>query len=376
MVPSTLAPRPGDAAAPADADAVTGPRGGGPDPHRGSSGVRRRTWGTAALVLALVVAVALSIAVGARPLAPSTVWNALWRDDGSVEAGLVRDLRVPRTAIAVAVGAALALAGSLMQSITANPLADPGLFGVTSGAAVGVVAAIAFLGVTTPGAQVWFALLGAGLATLLVTMVGGLGRAPGGRGGAGSVRIQRQVLAGVALSATGSAAVSAIVTARPEALDRFRFWNVGSLAERGLGDLGRLLPVLVIGLVLALALGPAMNALALGDEAASAVGLRVLPVRLAALVAVTLLCAAATSLAGPLSFIGLAVPHAVRALTGADHRRELLGCLLAGPVVLLLADVVGRVVTPPGELQVGVVTAALGAPVFLAVVARRRAVTR
>ncbi|MFN8075651.1 MAG: iron ABC transporter permease [Kineosporiaceae bacterium] len=320
---------------------------------------------TAVLVAALVLAVALSVAVGARPVPPDAVWRALWHDDGSVEAGLVRDLRVPRTALALAVGAGLAVSGSLLQAVTGNPLADPGLLGVTSGAALGVVTALAAAGVTTASGQVWFALAGALAATAVVMALGGR---------AGSV--QRQVLAGVAVTAAGSAAVSAIATARPQVLDRFRFWNVGSLAERGLGDLGQVLPFLLVGLVLALALGPALNAMALGDAGARGLGVPVVAVRLAALLAVALLCAGATSLAGPLSVLGLAVPHAVRALAGADRRRELLGCLLAGPAVLLVTDVIGRVASPPGELQVGVVTAAVGAPVFLALVARRRVAVR
>ncbi len=315
-------------------------------------------------LLALLVAVVLSLGVGAKTLAPSTVWDSLVHG-GSSEADLiVRHLRVPRTIAGILVGAALGLAGALMQALTRNPLADPGLLGVNAGAACAVVLAIAFLGVTQLDEYVWFALLGAGVATVVVYLLGSTGRA-----GASPVRL---VLAGAAVTAVLTGVISAVVLTNSIAFNGFRSWTVGSLQHVNSTVVVQVLPFLLVGYLLALFLGPALNAIALGDQLASALGARVGRMRVIGILATTLLCGAATAVTGPIAFVGLVVPHAVRAFTGPDNRWILPYSMIAGAVLVLVSDVIGRVVLWPSELEVSVVTAVIGAPVFIAIVRRRR----
>ena len=261
-------------------------------------------------------------------------------------------------------GIALGLSGALMQALTRNPLADPGLLGVNAGAAAAMVTAVGVLGVTSRLQLVWAALLGAAVVSVVVYVLGATGR-----GGATPVRL---ALAGTAVSAALYAVTSAQVLLDTATFDRFRFWQVGSLAGQDAGVLRQLLPFFAVGTVLALAQARALDALALGDDSGRALGAAVARTRVLTALAVTLLCGAATATAGPIAFVGLAVPHVVRAATGPDQRWVLpLSCLVA-PALLLLGDVVGRVVVRPGELQVGIVTALLGAPVLVALVRGRR----
>ncbi|WP_309232669.1 iron chelate uptake ABC transporter family permease subunit [Actinotalea sp. JY-7885] len=320
--------------------------------------------GTAVL---LVVAVVLSLAVGAQGIAPADVWRHLLASDGSNDAAIVREVRLPRTLLGVAAGAALGLSGALMQSLSRNPLADPGLLGVNAGAAAAVVAGISLLGVTTVGGYVWLAFAGAGAATVLVYLVGS--RSGGPEAAGTPVRL---TLAGAAVSAVLMALVWAMTFLDREALDLYRFWAVGSLSGRGLGILVQVLPFLAVGLVVGLLLAVPLNAMALGEDVGRALGLSPGVVRAVTGVVVTLLCGAATAAVGPLVFVGLAVPHIVRGLTGPDDRWVLPLSALAAPVLLLLADVLGRVLAAPAEIQVGVVTAFLGAPALIALAGRRR----
>ncbi|CCG05549.1 FecCD family ABC transporter permease [Blastococcus saxobsidens] len=328
--------------------------------------LRARRLGTLLLLLVLVVAAALaSIAVGTRAIGLGEVWGALL--DSSLdteEAVIIRELRVPRTVLGLMVGAALALAGALMQGHTRNPLGDPGLLGVTAGASLAVVLAISTLGITHPGGYVWFAFAGALAGTVLVYAIGSAGP-----GGATPVTL---ALAGAALSALLFALVRAIVVADEQTLDSFRFWVVGSLAGRDAAVAWQVAPSLAAGLVLALVNAPALNLLGLGDDVARGLGQRIWLARAVGLAAVTLLAGAATAAAGPIAFVGLVVPHAVRALTGPDHRWLLPCSALLGATLLLVADVLGRIVARPGELQVGIVLALIGAPFFVALVRRRR----
>ncbi|MGY1827319.1 MULTISPECIES: FecCD family ABC transporter permease [unclassified Blastococcus] len=330
--------------------------------------LRARRLGTLALLLALVVAAALaSIAVGTRSIGLGEVWRSLL--DPSLtgeEAVIVRQLRVPRTVLGLMVGAALGLAGALMQGHTRNPLGDPGLLGVTAGASLAVVLAITLLGVTTPAGYVWFAFVGALVGTVLVYAIGSAGR-----GGATPVTL---ALAGAALSALMYALVRAILVSDQQTLDSFRFWVVGSLAGRDAAVAGQVAPFLAVGLVLALVNAPALNLLGLGEDVARGLGQRIWLARAVGLAAITLLCGAATAACGPIAFLGLVVPHAVRALTGPDHRWLLPCSALAGAALLLVADVLGRVLARPGELQVGIVLALVGAPFFIALVRRSRTV--
>lgn len=324
----------------------------------------RRLLGLTALFAALATAVVLSIAVGARSIPLDQVWNLVWHGDGSEEATIVHELRLPRTVLGLLVGAALGAAGAVMQGVTRNPLADPGLLGISAGAAAGVVTATALLGVTEPLQYVWFAFAGAAFGAVVVYGVGS-----GARGGATPVRL---VLAGMAVSFTLVAYVQGMTLLDPETLDRFRFWQLGNLAGHPAALNLEIAPFIAIGAVLALLLGRSLNAIGLGEEAGRAVGAHPGRTRALGAVAVTLLCGAATAAAGPIVFLGLAVPHVARTISGPDHRWAILYSLLLGPTVLLVADVIGRVVERPGELEVGIVTAVVGAPAFIAIVRRRR----
>ncbi len=303
-----------------------------------------------------------SLALGSKVTPVGDVVAALTSEPDPYLA-TVLDSRIERTLLAIGVGAALAISGALMQGVTVNPLADPGLLGINAGAAAAMVTATAFFGVATgTTASAWVALLGGGIAAVTVHTIGTAGSA-----GASMVRL---VLAGAVVSAVLTAYVQAIALGMPTHFDNYRFWVVGSLGEGGLDQLRAVLPFLLVGLVLALLCAGSLNALALGSETATGLGVNTALVRSAALGAATLLCAAATAAVGPIAFVGLAVPHIVRALVGLDMRRQLLACLLVGPIVLLGADIIGRVILRPQELMVGVVTAFVGAPVLLLAVRR------
>jgi ABC-type Fe3+-siderophore transport system permease subunit len=344
--------------------AATATRAPGRDATRRPPRSRRLVGGL--LLLGLLVAACLaSIAVGTRSIGLGEVWRALLDSDlTSEEAVIVRQLRVPRTVLGLLVGLALGVSGALMQGHTRNPLGDPGLLGVTAGASLAVVGAIALLGITSPSGYVWFAFLGALAGTVLVYAIGSAGR-----GGGTPVTL---ALAGAALSALLYGLVRAVLVSDQQTLDSFRFWVVGSLAGRGSDVAWQVGPFILLGLLLALANSPALNLLGLGEDVARGLGQRIWLARLVGLTAITLLCGAATAACGPIAFVGLVVPHAVRAVTGPDHRWLIPCAGLAGAVLLLTADVVGRVVVRPGELQVGIVLALLGAPFFIALVRRRR----
>jgi iron complex transport system permease protein len=321
------------------------------------------------LLLALTVAVcALSIAVGTRSIGLGTVWHALL--DGSTpgdETVIVRQLRVPRTLLGLLAGLSLGIAGALMQGHTRNPLGDPGLLGVTAGASFAVVLSIWLFGVSTTSGYIWSAFAGALLGSVAVYLIGS-----SGRGGATPVSL---ALAGSALSFLLYALVQAITIRETTALDAFRFWVVGALAGRDADVVVQIAPFVVLGLVLAMVNAPALNLLGLGEDVARGLGTRIWLARGTGLLAITLLTGAATAGCGPIAFVGLVVPHVARALTGPDHRWLIPYSGLLGVVFLLLADVLGRVVARPGELQVGIVLAVVGAPFFIALVRRRTLAT-
>ncbi|PRX64272.1 iron complex transport system permease protein [Nonomuraea fuscirosea] len=317
------------------------------------------------VTLAVLVLVALaSVALGARSVSFGTVIDAFVAPDGSSDHTVIRELRVPRTLLGLGVGATLGLAGALMQSLTRNPLADPGLLGINEGAALGVTLALGLFGLSDPAVYVWFAFGGAALASAAVYAL-----ASSGRSGSSPVRL---ALAGVAFGMVCTAVASAILRMDPQTFDRMRFWLTGSLAGQTADTLVRLAPFMIAGLVLGLLLARPLNLLALGDDAGKALGVAVNRTRLLTGVAVTLLCGAATAAAGPLWFVGLIVPHAVRAVVGPDQRWVLPYSALAAPVLLLGADVVGRLIARPGEVQVGIVWAVIGAPIFIMLARRKR----
>jgi len=314
-----------------------------------------------ALVL-LLLAVLLSLAVGNKAIPLEGVWLALTDPAGSYTDTVVAS-RIPRTILGVLAGAALAVSGVVMQGLTRNPLGDPGLLGVNVGAAAAIVTAVAFFGVGSAATSVWIALPGAFAAVVVVYALGT------GPRGASPVRL---VLAGAVVSAVIAAYIQAIALSRPDVFDSYRYWVIGSLAGRDPGTAGEVAPFIVVGLLVSIAIAPALNTLALGDDTATALGANTARTRILGAVATTLLCAASTAAVGPIGFVGLAVPHIVRGITGADHRWLIAYSAVLGPVLLLVADVVGRVLLSPQELMVGVVTAFIGAPILLIAVRRMR----
>ncbi|EME97247.1 transport system permease [Streptomyces mobaraensis NBRC 13819 = DSM 40847] len=313
----------------------------------------------AGLLLAVAMA---SVAVGAKQVPLDQVWHGLFHYTGSETDVVVRDLRVPRTLLGILTGAALGLAGAVMQALTRNPLADPGLFGISSGAAAAVVSGISFLGVTSLTGYVWFAFLGAAVVSVVVHVLGG----------SRSATPVRLALAGTAVTAVLNGYVYAVELTDSAALDRMRFWTVGSLASANATLVGQVAPFITAGVALALALARPLNAMALGDDQARALGTRPAVTRVLGLAAVTLLCGAATAACGPIVFVGLMVPHMVRSFTGPDLRWVLPYAALLAPALLLGTDILGRVVARPSELQVGIVTALVGGPLFIRLIRRRR----
>ncbi|MFX0539873.1 FecCD family ABC transporter permease [Ornithinimicrobium sp. Y1847] len=327
---------------------------------------RRRTWWPLAIALgAVLLAAAISVAVGSRTLGPAELIDGVRGALAGVTtdpAAAVVAARVDRTLIGAVVGLAVGLSGAAMQGLTRNPLADPGILGVNAGAALVVVLGITWLGITGPGVYVWLALLGGVLAAALVYAVSAA--APGGPAPL------TMALAGAALSAGAISVVAGVLVSDRGALDTFRFWQVGSVAGRPAGVVLDVLPLLVISVLIVAFAGPVLNATALGDDLERALGQRVHLARGVVAVGAVGLAASAVALAGPVGFVGLVVPHLVRLVTGPDYRRILLGSALLGPVLVLLTDTLGRVVMPPSEIQVGIMTAVLGAPALIWLVRR------
>ncbi|MFK0168723.1 FecCD family ABC transporter permease [Streptomyces sp. NPDC090306] len=321
------------------------------------------------LATALVVLCLLSLALGAAGIPLDQVVRALFGDaPNRLVDNIVWSARVPRTALGLAAGAALGLSGALMQALTRNPLADPGVLGVSAGASFAIVVAVGVFGVGSFYGYVWFAFAGAFVASVLVYLLGRLGRS-----GLTPVKL---ALAGVAVTSLLSSLTSAIVLTDPDALDRYRFWSAGSMADQDSATVLRILPFLAVGAVLALACAPALNSLALGDDVAASLGRRLGLVRLQGVLAVTLLTGAAVAVIGPVVFIGLVVPHVARVLArsaglGPDHRWLLPLSAALAPCLLLSADILGRVVARPTEIQAGVVVAFVGGPFFIALVRRQ-----
>ena len=340
-------------------------------PVRGSRSARRRRLTLVLGLALLLLAVVASLALGSRDIDLGVVWQALVdHQDGAHGQDVVLDQRLPRTLLGLLVGACLAAAGTVMQGITRNPLADPGLLGVNAGASLLVVLAIAYLGVSRPSSFIWFALGGAALATAIVYLVGSFTR-----DGATPVTL---ALAGTAVTAGVTSVITLILLSSTRTVNTYRFWSVGSLAGRdGPGHLATtwaLAPFLLVGLLLAVLAARQLNLVAMGTDLARGLGVRIGFTRAVCAVAVVLLAGTATALAGPIVFVGLVVPHLGRMLVGPDYRWILGTSLLYGPTLLLAADVIGRVVIPRDELEAGLVVAALGAPVMIAIIRRVRLV--
>ncbi|BDX34936.1 iron ABC transporter permease [Mycobacterium antarcticum] len=326
---------------------------------------RHRIVGLCLAATVLAGTCVLSLAVGTENVGLSTVWQAVtdYRDIG--DQWIVHDLRIPRTLLGIVVGIALGLSGALIQGVTRNPLADAQILGINSGAGLFVVAAIAFLGLRSMWSYVWFAFVGAFAAMVFVYLIGMTGRA--------ATTPVRMLLAGVAAGAVMEGISFGIRLRNPRAFDSMRYWDAGALDGHSLAVVGVIAPFVVIGVALCLYVSRGLNAVALGDDLAVAMGGNVVRTRVIGLLAVTLLAGAATAGAGPIGFVGLMVPHAVRWFTGPDWRWICAYCVFVAPALLLAADVLGRVVTRPGELPAGIVTALVGAPVLIWLVRRRGA---
>ncbi|QHC68456.1 iron chelate uptake ABC transporter family permease subunit [Rathayibacter sp. VKM Ac-2759] len=327
---------------------------------------RYRLLGLLAAVAALLLACALSILVGSNPLGPAELWHAITAYDGSTTDQVVVDLRVPRTVAGLVVGVGLGVSGAVIQALTRNPLGDPGILGVDAGAALFVAVGVA-LGASSPVQYLPFAFVGALVVTGVVSVIGSVGR-----GGPDPVRL---TLAGVALAAVLTGVTTAMMLLDPVTFTRLRGWNAGSFVERGFDVVVPAAPFVVAGVVVAALSARSLTAMGLGDDLAASLGTRLGRTRLLAVLAITLLAGAATAIAGPVGFVGLAVPHIARWITGPDQRWILALSIVLAPTLLLLADVVGRIVLRPGEVPVGVVTAFVGAPVLIHLVRRAKVST-
>lgn len=310
--------------------------------------------------VALLAALALSLAVGTRYVPVDEVVLALLGIGDQNVLNIVGELRVARTVNAVICGLGLGAAGVLTQAVTRNPIADPGLLGVSAGASFGIVAGMGLFGLRGSTSTIWLALAGAALASAVIFWFSGTRSATGS-----PVRL---ILAGVAFSAILAGASQAIVLTDESVLDAFRFWRVGSLTARPVDEALPLLAFIAVGVVLALLLAPALNLMALGDDSAISLGVKPGAIRCLVLVAVTLLCGTATAIAGPISFVGLVIPHLLRRVVGPDLRIVLPLSLLTAPAMLLLADTLGRVIGRGAEIQVGIVMALIGGPLLVAFV--------
>jgi iron complex transport system permease protein len=309
--------------------------------------------------------VMMSIAYGSKSIPFRTVLGAFEDyDPTSNDHLIIRTLRVPRTAVGLMAGCCLGLSGAVMQGLSRNPLADPGILGVHAGASLFVVIGIYLFHVTSLQGYVWFAFAGAFVASLIVYVLGSAGRS-----GATPVKI---ALAGAALTALLGSFTSAVLVLDASTLDQFRFWAVGSIAGRT-GEVARqVLPFALAAVAVALLSARTLNTLALGDDTATSLGVRLGWSRALCALAIVLTAGTATAVAGPIGFVGLTIPHVVRWFTGPDHRWLLPYCAILGPILLLGSDIVGRVVDRPAEVQVGIVTAVVGAPFFIVLVRRTR----
>ncbi|GAA2104158.1 iron ABC transporter permease [Brevibacterium salitolerans] len=322
-----------------------------------------RVLALAGIVAVLVLAALASVAFGARTVGFDDILSALGGAQDTVAQAAVAK-RIPRTLLALLVGAALGTAGAVLQGVTRNPLADPTIFGINNGAALAVVVGITFFGLSSPHGYIWVALTGAALTGVLVYTIGSMG-------GGGSTPL-KLALAGAATTIALSSLSSAIILPRAQVMDMFRFWEIGGVGGGTYESLARVVPFLLVGFVLSVLSARGLNSLALGDEMARGLGVSVGRTRILASAGAVILCGASTAVAGPIGFVGLVVPHVCRLLFGPDHRWLLPLSALAGAVLLTVADVLGRVVTRPEELEVGIVTAFVGAPVFILIVRRMK----
>ncbi|NKY99435.1 FecCD family ABC transporter permease [Nocardiopsis alborubida] len=324
---------------------------------------RGKTLWLLVVLCALVALMFASVVVGSRDVPWTAVVEAFGGAAENFDQAAVAK-RIPRTLLAVLAGAALGVAGAVMQGVTRNPLADPGILGVTMGASLAVVAGIAYFGLASATSFVWVAIVGAGVTTVFVYTIGSLGR-----GGATPLKL---ALAGAATTAALASFIRAVVLPRADIADGARSWQIGGVGGGTFDSVTQILPFLLAGFAVCLLSARALNLLALGDELAAGLGERVALARGAAFVGAVVLCGASTAVTGPISFVGLVVPHVCRLLVGVDHRWLIPFSALTGAALLTAADVVGRIVARPAEIDVGIVTALIGAPFFIYIVRRQK----
>ncbi|MHA0856966.1 FecCD family ABC transporter permease [Paenibacillus sp. CMAA1364] len=319
------------------------------------------------LVLCLIllcICILASLAFGSRNVGWDELMSGLFHPDVQSHGANVVRQRMARTVFSLMCGAALGVSGSLMQSVTRNPIADPSILGVNTGASLFVVCGITFLNISSPSQYIWLALAGAMITAIFVFGIGSMGS-----GGATPLKL---VLAGAATSAALSSLVIAIMIPRSNVMDQFRYWQVGSVGSGNWSNVSTLAPFLIVGILIALFSAPALNALALGDEVATGLGVRTGMLRFIAAFGGVLLCAAATALAGPIGFIGLLATHVIRLVLGPDLRYIIPMSALSGAIILTISDVCGRLIGSPGELEVGIVTAFIGAPILILLTMRTK----
>ncbi len=315
-------------------------------------------------LLCICLCILASLALGAKSISfPEVIGALLHKEDTSFYALIVRE-RVPRTIFSMLAGASLGVSGALMQAITRNPIADPSILGVNTGASLFVVSGIAFFNISTAGQYIWLALIGAGITAAFVYAIGSLGY-----GGATPIKL---ALAGAATSAALSSLVSAVTLPRTQVMNVFRFWQVGSTSGATWEGITTVLPFLAVGILIGIFSAPALNALALGEEVATGLGVRTGLVRIISALAGVLLCGATTALAGPIGFVGLMIPHTVRMLCGSDMRYIIPLSAVGGAILLTISDVAGRLLAYPGELEAGIITAFLGAPILIIIAMRAK----
>lgn len=318
---------------------------------------RRFTMLTGAVIVLVVVATA-SLFIGSNSIPPSDILAVLSNPDDSLASRVVFQQRLPRLILVVIVGAALGVAGALMQALTRNPLADPGILGVNAGASLAIVTSVAIFGFTSIFFYMWFGLLGAALAALAVAILGGVGRK--------NSSPAHLALAGVAISMAISSIVQVVILTNQDAFNEFRFWASGSVENRGYPIITAVLPLVILGLLLAMWAAPSLNAIALSDEVGRGLGVNLTRTRVIVALAVTVLAGSATAAVGPILFLGLGVPHLARILFGANQMWVIPVSAVTAPVIMLAADLIARTIVAPHEIQTGIVTALIGGPVFVA----------
>ncbi|WP_313560105.1 FecCD family ABC transporter permease [Ruminiclostridium cellobioparum] len=312
----------------------------------------------------LLVCILASLAFGARFVNFPGVIDILIHSKKTSLIDIVVHERIPRTVFGIIAGAALGVSGTLMQAITRNPIADPSILGVNTGASLFVVSGMAFFHIGSFSQYIWLALMGAAVTSLFVYGIGSLGY-----GGATPIKL---ALAGAATSAALSSVVSAVILPRTEVMNAFRFWQVGSISGATWEGIYTILPFLTVGMLMGLLVSPALDALALGDDVATGLGVRTGTIRLIGALSGVLLCGATTALAGPIGFVGLMVPHTMRLICGPNLRLVIPMSAVGGAILLTISDVLGRLIGSPGELESGIVTSFLGAPILIIIAMRAK----